>query len=818
MAPIFDGKGEPVVLGAKIGHGGEGAVYNVQGRSDSVAKIYFNPTSSEHATKLSALVEMAQPNLLRLAALPTGTLRGPAGTTVGFLMPKFTGQSPVFKLYGPKPRLQEFPKADWRFLIHAAANAARAFTTIHSAGLVIGDVNHGNLVVGQDATVRLIDCDSFQVTRGGRIWFCEVGVGTHQPPEMQSVVSYAGVTRTANHDNFGLAIIIFQLLCIARHPFAGRYLGPGEQPSIEEAIASSRYAYSRDQKRTLMAPPPGCLPIDALTRELQDLFEAAFAPSAARGGRPTGDQWVGALQELASSVRECPRNQAHRYLSRLPSCPWCEIETASGALLFPVVFVAQPGGMVALWQEVTGVGEPPPLPPLQDPHDMRAAPSEDALATAQRGQRLKVAAYGAIATALIAVIAFAPPAMCGLFVLIVGVLSLVILKTPGTTGASPEHDRLSDVRREWEVLRAAWHAPAFEPVFADIRRGLDTLKAEYDGLPTQRAKRLQQLSEQIRQKQMEEHLDRFSIASAKISRIGPAKVAMLASHGIDTAGDIVEARVLRVPGFGPATVGKLLAWRHSHERTFRFDPSRGVSSSDIAIVERDIAMLRAKLEHEVATGLHRLKKIPESANARRQALKGRAAELLPKYAQALADASVVPKGKIAHERLLALAAVTLALVLFTQEAGQAPRQVPQTSVPAYVQPPARPLPTPLPQIEAARVLPPTLRQPSASPETVDAPAIQEATRTPVQSAPNETIQTQTAHTHTAAPVAEAEGDRMVTRQSANVRSAPVGTASVLRIAPQGTVLRVHGRSAGWVQVGDETPWGWIYSSLLDAAP
>ena len=33
------------------------------------------------------------------------------------------------------------------FLIHTAANIARAFAVVHESGQVIGDVNHGNIVV-----------------------------------------------------------------------------------------------------------------------------------------------------------------------------------------------------------------------------------------------------------------------------------------------------------------------------------------------------------------------------------------------------------------------------------------------------------------------------------------------------------------------------------------------------------------------------------------------------------------------------------------------------------------------------------------------
>ena len=105
-------------------------------------------------------------------------------------MPKITGHKQAFILYSPKLRLQEFPTASWQFLIRSAANAARAFAVVHESGHVIGDVNHGNLFVGGNATVRLIDCDSYQITINGSRWFCEVGMPTHQPPELQNVRTY----------------------------------------------------------------------------------------------------------------------------------------------------------------------------------------------------------------------------------------------------------------------------------------------------------------------------------------------------------------------------------------------------------------------------------------------------------------------------------------------------------------------------------------------------------------------------------------------------------------------------------------------------
>ena len=55
---------------------------------------------------------------------------------------------------------------------------------VHEHGHLVGDVNHGNALVSGRATVRLIDCDSFQIQAGSRRFLCEVGVSTHVPPEL----------------------------------------------------------------------------------------------------------------------------------------------------------------------------------------------------------------------------------------------------------------------------------------------------------------------------------------------------------------------------------------------------------------------------------------------------------------------------------------------------------------------------------------------------------------------------------------------------------------------------------------------------------
>lgn len=833
-ARTFDVNGSPIALGKELGRGGEGAVYDVQGRQDLVAKLYHSPPKPDHAAKLAAMTAMANDRLMRVAAWPSGTLHGASRSVIGFLMPKVGGHRPVFQLYGPKLRLQEFPRADWRFLIHAASNAARAFSTVHSAGLVAGDVNHGNLVVAQDGTVRLIDCDSFQVSYAGKTWTCPVGVGTHQPPEMQSVSSYSGVHRTTNHDNFGLAVIIFQLLCMARHPFAGRHLGSGEPPSIEEAIARSRYAYSRDRARTAMAPPPGSLPIDALTPRIQDLFENAFSPGSVRGGRPNADQWLAALQELGGDLRQCSVNQGHHYRKGLSRCPWCDIEAASGTPLFPAVFVTtggQASGMVALWQQVTTLTEPPPLPPPPNPHATTARPSSAAIEAGRKARKLKLIAYGSTAAAAATALTLAPS---GLGVLLAGGIALAAYAaaqaSPGAGAPNEFKRRLDDAQREWGHLRSHWLAPMPGAPFGQERAKLNALKARHDALPSERAKRLQKLAEQLRQKQQEDHLDRFPIANARISGIGRAKIATLSAYGIDTAGDIVESRILGIPGFGPATVAKLVTWRRQHEQTFRFDPNRGVAPADMAKVERDIAIERSRLEAEVAAGLAKLKATSAAADTRRRMLEGKAAELLPKLAQATADANAAPGTEAALKRAAAVAGVALAAAVVVGLSRKQPAPI-STPLPSPVEfqrpgpintaPPAQPergstsstpaTPGPIP--------PPAPPHSEPSPRTPLYPEQRSAPPAPtVRVAPSLSGSPWPQPTSPASAGTPEAVERVTTRQGANVREAPNGSAAVVRTAPAGAVFRVFSRNSGWVQVGDGSPWGWIHSSLLDHAP
>jgi hypothetical protein len=124
-------------------------------------------------------------------------------------------------------------------------------------------------------------------------------------------------------------VLLFQLLFLGRHPFAG--VAAGEPMPVSEAIAAHAFAYDR-HRRTALAAPPAALHLDEVPADVAALFERAFAPDGA-GRRPTAAAWVDALAAFEAAIAPCPA--AARHVHAAPACPWCRIERITRAPLFP---------------------------------------------------------------------------------------------------------------------------------------------------------------------------------------------------------------------------------------------------------------------------------------------------------------------------------------------------------------------------------------------------------------------------------------------------------------------------------------------------
>ncbi|MGU3421431.1 hypothetical protein [Methylobacterium sp. D54C] len=632
---VVDDAGRPIRLGAVLGQGGEGAVYEVVSRPGLVAKVYHKPLSGERADKIRVMGLMGNDALGRLAAWPSGLLmEGSGRAPVGLLMPRVSGRKDIHNLYSPKSRRSEFLRADWRFLVRAAANTARAFAAVHAAGCVIGDVNHGGVLVGQDATVTLIDCDSFQVMHGGRRFLCEVGVETFTPPELQGR-SFQGVVRDASHDDFGLAVMVFLLLFMGRHPFAGRFSGAGDMP-ISRAIEEHRFAYGRRRSMLQMTQPPGTPPLSIVGPQVELLFEKAFASDARQVGRPAARDWITALEGLEADLKQCGVNPSHWH-SRSTACPWCPMEGATGVALFPVVVQSAAGtmfDMARLWQEVEAIRHPGGAPAIEVP-----MPEPSAEARKLAGRTTKRHAMAATAAAMVAVLGIA---LGPVMLLAACVMYLVVLAANGGTDKlRPIIEAYDAATARWEKAEKEWLQKAGPALYDQRKTVLVSLREEWNQVPTLRLKKLAELDRDRERAQRLRFLDAFEIEKAKIEGVGKGRKLTLASYGIETAADVTQGKLTQVPGFGPKMQARMLAWRSSIEKRFVFDATQHVDPRDTARVEQDILAKKTEIERRMNVSLAELRQASAQILSARQHMHSQMLTVRGEFLQASANKQAV---------------------------------------------------------------------------------------------------------------------------------------------------------------------------------
>ena len=635
---LFDDQGRRVGLGVELGRGGEAAVYSVEGQAEVVAKIYHQPPGAEKTEKLLQMVKLQSARLLALSAWPIGTLfMAGSKSMAGFLMKNVSRFKDIHLLYNPKSRTREFPpKANWRFLIHTASNVARAFSAVHDYGHVIGDVNQSNVRVSPEtAIVSLVDCDSFQISANGKIYPCEVGVPLYTPPELQDT-EFREVVRTPNHDNFGLAILIFHLLFMGRHPFAGKFRGQGEMP-IEKAIGEQRFAFARDARRTQMLPPPACITLAHLPQEIGDLFTGAFGPDGAGGGRPDGRQWTAELDALAGRLIVCSNNKAHLFFNGLSSCPWCQIES-SGILLFvdyTIVDTTTGFSIELIWARILAVPSPGAgnIPSMLT-YISGVEPSSRAKAAARR-KRYKIGAVVVGAIVAFGFVVFSSDGFAYMYFLGLGVF---LLKKFFDSDAPEEFGQAArDAESRLRSLQSSWQREASGEEFNGKLVQLRTLTEEYRKLPERRKQKVRELERALYEIQLRRYLEQFDIASADIPHIKEGRKAMLSAYGIDDAADVTRSALEAVPGFGQLLIIHLIIWRQSLEAAFKFNPSRGIDPADTQRVDREIAKRRGEIEALLAKGPSELNDLRGRIIAARGRLQDQLEKASMDVAQAQAD-------------------------------------------------------------------------------------------------------------------------------------------------------------------------------------
>lgn len=593
-------------LGKRIGRGGEGEVFAVTGRAGQAAKIYRAELRASRESKVRAMVLGGLAAKTDLVAYPGEIATDPSGKFLGFLMRLVSGYGPLHELYSPKSRQRHFPKADYRFVVRAALNVARAIGKVHQTECVIGDLNHSGVLVSQDATVALIDADSFQFSLNGKIFPCLVGVEDFTPPELHGI-RFGTVTRTIHHDNFGLAVAIFHLLFMGRHPYAGVYKGP--YLSMGESIAENRFAFSLLRRfETQTNPPPGALSLDLFPAPVSSAFEQAFGLTAS--ARPGAAEWVDALTRLEGSLIRCSRIKSHYYPSTSKGCVWCNLAAAGGFDMFPDLSSVTLGigtdvrATEEAIREILAFQFPVTSDMLSLSMSIPPGPS-DAL------QREKNAKRGHAFTALLMIAG----AAAGLYFVTpvwfiwvgLAVWGLVRLSDRNVS-TRPFVDRFEKADSRVQTELDAFMSRNKLTEIVQVRANLDAEISAYRRIADNLNRELDNLKSTREARQRAAYLDQFQVRRAKISGIGPAKTATLISFGIETAADVEWCAVRAVPGFGEVMTQKLVNWREAHEARFRYNPAQNAQDvTDERALRSNYATYKAKLEASIRGGLTTLR-------------------------------------------------------------------------------------------------------------------------------------------------------------------------------------------------------------------
>lgn len=642
---FFTGRGAVVQIGRELGKGGEGSVYELPTNSGQVAKLYHRTPDSRKQDKLRFMAASTDAQLLSYAAWPQETLHKKRnGPVLGFLMPKVTARAPIHMLYSPAHRRQEYPKVAWDFLLFVARNTAAAFATLHMHGHILGDVNQGNIMVGKDSKVVLIDCDSFQINAKSEIHLCEVGVSHFTPPELQGRPSFDGIKRTFNHDNFGLALLIFHILFGGRHPYSGVPLRKDVGEALETDIKAFRFAYTSDAQTRGISPPPNSIPLSLVPESLEAMFHLAFTEGGASRGRPSAQQWNSSLDSLRARLKRCSSTSMHIYPNHLGQCPWCVLENKGVIYFIDFGFTIKSTGsgfvLSKVWTVIDGIPTPPQV----------ALPNIASISVSPRplprgvSNRWKVFCLRLLVVAgAIWLLAIAPGAW---FLILAGAwLAWAEAGSAGETARNMERTRrsaaLDKAIQEYQAVEKRIIKESGPEEFAAKKQELSRLRKEYESLPNTEKSEIDRLHATAEARQKQQFLDRCFIDASNIPGVGLAKKATLRSFGIETAADVNWDSVYSVRGFGEVLTRAVVDWKKSCERRFVFNPRNAVSEADKNAVRVKIASRKHAIEMSLKSGASDLQRFAQEAIAKRNILYPQLNSTAKNLAQAQADLTLI---------------------------------------------------------------------------------------------------------------------------------------------------------------------------------
>ncbi|MEP7198076.1 MAG: protein kinase [Saprospiraceae bacterium] len=570
------------ILAAQLGRGGEGTVFEVNNHPNLVVKIYNENITQERESKLKYMVQLGRNEITNFSAWPLDILYL-KGKPIGFAMKKLDGFVHLHKVYMPFDRKNLFPARGNNFLIHVATNLAKAFSSLNNQNIIVGDVNESNILVNKDGIVNFIDCDSFQIKFNNQYYFCEVGVTRYTPPELLMKGSFENVVRTCNTDSFSLAILIFQLLFLGRHPFAGINKSNIEIDE-EYAIKNGYFAYSLNNKNNLLHPPIDSLPIANITKGLTTLFHRAFETQ----NRPTSLEWIKELDDYSRNQKICTKSPTHIYYNQILKCPWCEFLATKGISFFVDDSMQRQNIILDINTFINGYrAEPLQINKIHDSYTFyHAAPDTIPKEFINYKKYKKNAIY--VYLAFIVAIMFIK-----LWLFLPGIFVVSIF-----SGLLPYANKLNqeqNKRRGYHLLLKN----KYKDLILLFNQNLDIsnynrnlisfqkLVESIKRLPSELDSGKKKIEENHYTLKLHEYLKNYKLKDIQIDSFGPVKHESLRNSGIITVSDISKLRNMNVRGIGYTYENILFSLQRKYISRFTYVPDINLINREINIITNE---------------------------------------------------------------------------------------------------------------------------------------------------------------------------------------------------------------------------------------
>lgn len=186
--------------------------------------------------------------------------------------------------------------------------------------------------------------------------------------------------------------------------------------------------------------------------------------------------------------------------------------------------------------------------------------------------------------------------------------------------------RRSRALEHLQTVEAELHAhnPRYRHEHSRLTSSLQSLISDCRTLAPQHQDELRRLAANAEAAARLRHLRLHLLADAEIQKIGAGRKQTLAAHGVCSAADIDEWRILTIRGFGTSLTSNLLTWKQQVLQQFRFDPMTGLP----AVEQRSVVIhFRARQSQILATLHQQLGNLESLAPTCRSEIKSRVPQI-----------------------------------------------------------------------------------------------------------------------------------------------------------------------------------------------